>query len=111
VKWLAAPADAGWRLGSVVGLGDGGGDEGDVAVVEAAEDLAQVHGDVVVAEAGGDAQDGLSGRPGGRCLFRSPGMRPWRCEPGRRSPPRPAFPPLRPVRRSGGWRSGPGWRQ
>src|ERR1039457_3714543 len=41
-----------------VRAGDGGGDQGDVGVVEAAQDAGEVDGDVVVAEAGGDAQDG-----------------------------------------------------
>src|ERR1035438_751115 len=43
---------------SAVRAGDGGGDQGDVGVVEAAQDAGEVDGDVVVAEAGGDAQDG-----------------------------------------------------
>src|ERR1035438_9195788 len=48
---------------SAVRAGDGGGDQGDVGVVEAAQDAGEVDGDVVVAEAGGDAQDGgLGGR-------------------------------------------------
>src|ERR1039458_7507984 len=48
---------------SAVGAGDGGGDQGDVGVVEAAQDAGEVDGDVVVAEAGGDAQDaGFGGR-------------------------------------------------
>jgi hypothetical protein len=42
---------------SAVGAGDGGGDQADVGVVEGAQDLGEVDGDVVVAEAGGDAQD------------------------------------------------------
>src|ERR1039457_6146455 len=43
---------------SGVRAGDGGGDRGGVGVVEAAQDAGEVDGDVVVAEAGGDAQDG-----------------------------------------------------
>jgi hypothetical protein len=41
-----------------VGAGDGGGDPGDVGTVEAAQDAGEVDGDVLVAEAGRDAQDG-----------------------------------------------------
>ena len=44
-----------------VRAGDGGGDQGDAGVVEAAQDAGEVDGDVVVAEAGGDAQDGSFG--------------------------------------------------
>ena len=63
--------------GSAVGAGDGGGDPGDVGVVEAAQDAGEVDGDVVVAEAGGDAQDGgfggraaeLAGVEGGDGVF------------------------------------------
>lgn len=46
-----------WRGGlvSAVGVGDRGGDQVDVVLVEVAEVLAQVYGDGVVADAGGDA--------------------------------------------------------
>ena len=52
---VAVVAGLSW---SAVRAGDGGGDQGDVGVVEAAQDAGEVDGDVVVAEAGGDAQDG-----------------------------------------------------
>jgi len=55
-----------WFMRLAVCVCDGFGDEADVAVVEAAEVLAQVHGDVVAAEAGGDAQDGLLGSGAGQ---------------------------------------------
>ena len=55
---VAAVAGLSW---SAVRAGDGGGDPGDVGVVEAAQDAGEVDGDVVVAEAGGDAQDGSFG--------------------------------------------------
>jgi hypothetical protein len=42
---------------SAVGAGDGRGDQGDVGVVEGAQDTGEVDGNVVVAEAGGDSQD------------------------------------------------------
>ena len=42
---------------SAVRAGDGSGDQGDVGVVEAAQDAGEVDGDVVVAEAGCDSQD------------------------------------------------------
>src|ERR1700727_2223561 len=48
-------------LWSAVRVGDGWGDQGDVYGVEAAQDAGEVDGDVVVAEAGGDAQDGSFG--------------------------------------------------
>src|SRR5690348_9595238 len=52
-------------LSAAVGGGDRGGDQGDVALVEASEDLAEADGDVLVAEAGGDPQDrGLRGGAG-----------------------------------------------
>src|ERR1700734_1695665 len=47
--------------GSAVRVGDGCGDQGDVGGGEAAQDAGEVDGDVVVAEAGGDAQDGSFG--------------------------------------------------
>ena len=37
------------------------GDQGDVGVIEAAQDAGEVDGDVVVAEAGGDSEDGSFG--------------------------------------------------
>src|SRR5450755_400419 len=43
---------------SAVRAGDGVGDQGDVGTVEAAQDAGEVDGDVVVAEAGCDSQDG-----------------------------------------------------
>ena len=46
---------------SAVRAGDGGGDPGDVGVIEAAQDAGEVDGDVVVAEAGGDSEDGSFG--------------------------------------------------
>src|ERR1700735_1355726 len=46
---------------AAVRVGDGCGDQGDVDGVEAAQDAGEVDGDVVVAEAGGDAQDGSFG--------------------------------------------------
>src|ERR1700731_2005324 len=50
---------------SAVGAGDGGGDQGDVGVVEAAQDAGEVDGEGVVAEAGCDWQDaGFGGRAG-----------------------------------------------
>src|SRR5271165_7413539 len=52
---VAAAARLSW---SAVGAGDGGGDQGDVGVVEVAQDAGEVDGDVVVAEAGGDSEDG-----------------------------------------------------
>ena len=55
---VAVVAGLSW---SAVRAGDGGGDPGDVGVVEAAQDAGEVDGDVVVAEAGGDAQDGSFG--------------------------------------------------
>src|SRR5271165_4255189 len=61
---------AGKLRGLAVGGGDGGGDQGDVAGVEVAEDGAQVEGDGGVAEAGGDPQDGLLGG----CARQQPGL-------------------------------------
>jgi len=55
---VAAVTGLSW---SAVRAGDGGGDQGDVGVVEAAWDAGEVDGDLVVAEAGGDAQDGSFG--------------------------------------------------
>src|ERR1017187_1829947 len=62
---MVSAGPGGARVGVVVAwlplsvrAGDGGGDQGDVGVVEAAQDAGEVDGDVVVAEAGGDAQDG-----------------------------------------------------
>src|SRR5215472_12160910 len=59
-----------WGIGGLAGglavcAGDGGGDQVYVAVVEAAEVGAQVDGDVVVAEAGGDAEHCLLGAGAG----------------------------------------------
>ena len=51
---VVAVAGLSW---SAVGACDGGGDQADVGLVEGAQDLGEVDGDVVVAEAGGDAQD------------------------------------------------------
>src|SRR6266568_6410043 len=51
---------------SAVGGGDRGGDQGDVAPVQAAQDLPQVYGDGVVAEAGGDPQHRLLGGRAGQ---------------------------------------------
>src|ERR1017187_1283813 len=62
---MVSAGPGGARVGVVVAwlplsvrAGDGGGDQGDVGTVEAAQDAGEVDGDVVVAEAGGDAQDG-----------------------------------------------------
>src|SRR5271165_6760138 len=71
---VAAVSGLSW---SAVGAGDGGGDPGDVGVVEAAQDAGEVDGDVVVAEAGGDSEDGgfggraaeLAGVEGGDGVF------------------------------------------
>src|ERR1700739_1990558 len=46
-------------VSAAVGGGDRGGDQADVAAVQAAQDLAQADGDVLVAEAGGYPQDRL----------------------------------------------------
>src|SRR6185437_2473423 len=51
---------------SAVGGCDGGGDEGDVAAVEAAEALAEADGDPGLGEAGGDEQDGPLGGGAGQ---------------------------------------------
>jgi len=51
-------AVATWLSWSAVGAGDGSGHHGDVGVVEAAQDAGKVDEDVVVAEAGGDSEDG-----------------------------------------------------
>src|SRR3974390_2736026 len=51
---------------SAVGGGDGAGDEGDVAPVEAAEVLPQADGDAGLGEAGGDEQDGALGAGAGQ---------------------------------------------
>ncbi len=58
VRVVVAVAGLSW---SAVRAGDGGGDQGDVGRVEAAQDAGEVDGAVVVAEAGGDAQDGSFG--------------------------------------------------
>ena len=50
---VAVAARLSW---SAVGAGDGRGDQGDVGVVKGAYDAGEVDGDVVVTEAGGDAQ-------------------------------------------------------
>ena len=55
---VAVVAGLSW---SAVRAGDGDGEPGDVGVVEAVQDAGEADGDVVVAEAGGDAQDGRFG--------------------------------------------------
>src|SRR6516225_11968513 len=57
----SGPGRPGRLRSSAVGGGDRGGDQGDGAGVEVAEDGAEVDGDGGVAEAGGDPQDGLLG--------------------------------------------------
>src|SRR6266581_4353064 len=59
-RGLVVPGLAWWWPGCRLSVraGDGGGDQGDVGTVEAAQDAGEVDGDVVVAEAGSDAQDG-----------------------------------------------------
>ncbi len=63
-RGLVVPGLSRWWPGCRLSVraGDGGGDQGDVGVVEAAQDAGEVDGDVVVAEAGCDSQDGGFGK-------------------------------------------------
>src|SRR5271169_271055 len=66
VAALLAAGRLSGRQGLAVGLGDRGGDQGDVGVVQASQDVTEPDGDGLVAEAGGDAEDGFLGGAAGQ---------------------------------------------